>query len=429
MRIAFFVGRFPVLSEAFILNQITGLIDRGHDVDIYALEGPSNEAKVHPCVETYRLMERVHYFPEPPRNYALRVLEGFDLLSTHGLKHPLTCLRSLNVLKHKKRSASLRLLFNAIPLLNQKPYDIIHCQFGIYALDALMLKQIGALQGHLLSSFRGWDISWFIQEMGERVYDELFEQGDFFLTNCDFFRRRIIRLGCEESKIMVHRSGIDCNTFVFTPRTLDPGQPVRVATTGRLIEKKGIEYGIRGIAIALQSYPNLEYNIIGDGCLRADLERLIQELGVGDRVHLLGWRQQRELVTILDRSHIFIAPSLTAKDGNQDAPVNTLKEAMAMGLPVIATNHGGIPELVEDGVSGFLVAEADGGAIGDRLLHLIHHSHLWPTMGRAGRSQVEAHYDMHKLNDELVEAYRNVLQGTNIPSVRQRQPVAVMQTS
>lgn len=69
----------------------------------------------------------------------------------------------------------------------------------------------------------------------------------------------------------------------------------------------------------------------------------------------------------MDQSHIFIAPCVTSQDGNQDAPVNTLKEAMAMGLPVIATHHGGIPELVEDGVSGYLVPERDSQAIANKL--------------------------------------------------------------
>jgi colanic acid/amylovoran biosynthesis glycosyltransferase len=105
----------------------------------------------------------------------------------------------------------------------------------------------------------------------------------------------------------------------------------------------------------------------------------------------------------------FLAPSVTAADGNQDAPVNTLKEAMAMGLPVISTYHGGIPELVEDGVSGFLVPERDAKAIAQKLDYLISHPEIWVQMGRSGRRQVEDKYDMEKLNDELVKIYQNSL--------------------
>lgn len=165
----------------------------------------------------------------------------------------------------------------------------------------------------------------------------------------------------------------------------------------------------------MQFYPNIEYQIIGDGELKETLQQLIQSLDITDKVKLVGWKTQPEIIKILDQSDIFIAPSVTAKDGNQDAPVNTLKEAMIMGLPVIATTHGGIPELVEDGISGFLVPERDAEAIAKKLIDLIEHPAIWSSMGRAGRAYVESHYDMNKLNDELVEIYRQVMMN-NFPT-------------
>ncbi|MEN9223394.1 MAG: glycosyltransferase, partial [Thermostichus sp. BF3_bins_97] len=104
-----------------------------------------------------------------------------------------------------------------------------------------------------------------------------------------------------------------------------------------------------------------------------------------------------------------LAPSVTASDGNQDAPVNVLKEAMAMGLPVISTWHGGIPELVQEGVSGFLVPERDPQALAERLSYLIQHPQRWSEMGRAGRSFVERVFDLETLNDELVRQYQRIL--------------------
>ena len=126
-------------------------------------------------------------------------------------------------------------------------------------------------------------------------------------------------------------------------------------------------------------------------------------------VKLLGWKQQQEIVNILDSCHIFMAPSVTGSDGNQDAPVNTLKEAMAMGLPVISTFHGGIPELVEDGISGFLIPERNAEAIAEKLTYLIEHSEIWQQMGASGRKQVETKYDMNQLNDELIEIYQQII--------------------
>ncbi|MBW4447812.1 MAG: glycosyltransferase [Spirirestis rafaelensis WJT71-NPBG6] len=404
MKIAFIVGQFPVLSETFILNQITGLISRGHEVDIYGYR-PNDISKVHPDVEKYQILEHTYYQPKIPENYFWRFLKGLGLLLSHFYKAPLVLLRSLNIFKYGKRAASMRLLYATIPLLDADPYDIIHCQFGIFALEGLTWRNIGAIKGKLITSFRGYDISWYVKERGEHVYDQLFTQGDFFLANCEFFRKRAIKLGCDEQKIVVHGSGIDCSKFTFKARYPHPNGTIQIATTGRLVEKKGIEYGIRAVAKVAKSHPKIEYNIIGDGELKEHLQQVIEELGIADKVKLLGWKNQKEIIEILDKTHVFIAPSVTAEDGNQDAPVNTLKEAMAMGLPVIGTFHGGIPELVKDGISGFLVSERDADGISEKLSYFIEHPEVWEQMGRAGRAYVEAHYDMNKLNDELVEIY------------------------
>lgn len=412
MKIAFIVGRFPVLSEAFILNQIAGLLDRGHQVDIYALEGYSGETKVHPIVDKYNLLERSHYVPSVPDNFVSRCFKAVQLLLTQGSQNPLAVLRSLNF-KYGKQAASLRLFYGAIAFLGQPEYDIVHCQFGIYGMQGkypedagvLAIRSLGLLRGKLIVGFRGWDISWYVKQKGEAVYQELFEKADFFVTNCNFFRDRAIEIGCKPDKIAVVGSGIDCDKFVYQPRYLPDDGTIRVATTGRLIEKKGIEYAIRAVAMVAK-YPQLEYNIIGDGCLKAQLQQLILELGLEDKVNLLGWRKQQEIIDILDRSQIFLAPCVTAKDGNQDAPVNTLKEAMAMGLPVISTYHGGIPELVHDGVSGYLVAERDSEAIAERLQYLIANPQLWQDLGKKGSQFVKEHYDIDRVNDELVRIYQ-----------------------
>jgi colanic acid/amylovoran biosynthesis glycosyltransferase len=403
VKVAMIVGRFPVLSETFILNQIAGLIDRGHEVDIYS-DQPGDTSKVHPAVEKYQLLNRTYYI-KMPSNIGIRGLKGLGLLFANSYKNPALLLRSLNVFKYGKEAASLRLLYAAVSLLGKKEYDIIHCQFGPLGFIGMSFRLIGAPHGKLITSFRGFDISQHIQEFGEDVYNPLFATGDLFLSNCDYFKRRLIKLGCDEKKIIVLRSGIDCSKFVFTTRHLPPDGRIGIVTTGRLVEKKGIEYGIRAIAKLANAYPNIEYNIVGDGPLKESLQQLIDELDVSDKVKLLGHKQQQELIEILDNSHIFIAPCVTAKNGDQDAPVNVLKEAMAMGLPVIGTQHGGIPELIEDGISGFLVPERDADTLAEKLGYLFEHPEVWPEMGRSGRAYVETHYDFNKLNERLVEIY------------------------
>ncbi|MGF1459197.1 MAG: glycosyltransferase [Leptolyngbyaceae cyanobacterium] len=407
MKIAFIVGQFPVLSETFILNQIVGVIERGHEVDIFA-ERWGDVEKVHPDVTKYSLLERTYVMQSIPNNPALRLAGGIGLLFKTAWKAPKFFLSALNVFEHGLLAAGLWLFHAADALYDKPSYDIIHCQFGTQGYRGLFFKHLIRPEPKLIVMFRGHDISRVVQERGSHIYDDLFESADYFLANCDFFRKRVVELGCPSNLISVHLSGLDCRKFKFTPRQLAPHETIRVATTGRLVEKKGIEYAIRAVAKVLKNYPNLQYDIIGDGPLRQNFEHLIKALGVEDQVNLLGWRNEQEIIQILNQAHIFIAPSVTAEDGNQDAPINVLKEAMAMGLPVVSTLHGGIPELVQEGKSGFLVPERDTEALAEKLKYLILHPQKWADMGRAGRHFVEENYDIHKLNDRLVQLYHHL---------------------
>jgi colanic acid/amylovoran biosynthesis glycosyltransferase len=430
MKIALIVRHFPVLSQTFILNQITGLLDRNHEVDIYPLEGipPKNLEKVHPDVEKYQLLDRTYPLPRISSNYAVRWLNGLKLLATHFSKNPSVVLRSLNVFKYGTPAATFWLLHMAVPTLDKGPYDIIHCQFGDLGLRGITFRNIGFPSAKLVTTFRGFDISLYLQEHGDRVYEPLFKQGDFFMTNCDFFKRKLIRIGCDANRLAVVRSGLEPGDFTFSPPRPPTDGKIRIATTGRLSEKKGIEYGIRAVAHLAPEYPQLTYQIVGDGPLKSKLQHLINDLGVQDSVQLLGWKTQPEIQEILADSHIFMAPSVTATDGDQDAPINVLKEAMAMGLPVVSTYHGGIPELVRDGISGFLVPERDGKALAEKLKLLIEHPERWAQIGQAGRQEVETHYNINPLNDRLVEVYQQAIAANSKEQSPEPSPLIPIQT-
>jgi colanic acid/amylovoran biosynthesis glycosyltransferase len=408
IRVAFIVGAFPIISETFILNQIIGLIERGHQVDIYSCF-PGDRHKIHPAVEKYHLLDRTYYLPEIPKNFFWRSLKAIDLLKLYWHKDPDRLGRSLNILAHGRSAASWRLLYTAIAGLGKETYNIVHCQFGTLSFWGMLFRIVNAPQAKLVVSFRGYDISQFLQEKGEGIYQKTFKAADLVLPNCDFFKQRLLKLGCEEKKIRVHYSGIDCDRFYYKPRHLQLQEKICIATVGRLAEKKGIEYSIRAVAELAKVHPNLEYKIIGSGPLETEFKQLIQDLGADNIIQLLGKKHQQEIIEILQTSHIFIATSVTARDGNQDAPVNVLKEAMAMGLPVISTYHGGIPELVNDGISGFLVPERDADAIAEKLQYLIAHPQIWSAMGASGRADVEKRFNMQALNDELVDIYRELI--------------------
>lgn len=418
MRIAVVASPFPSLSQTFVLNQITGLIDRGHEVEIISC-AKGNCSKFHEEVMRYDLLNRTSYPFEleiMPRNLFLRFLKAVVYSLVFLTKNPVAVFKSLNFIKYGRRAASLSLFFLMTPFLRKKPFDIIHCQFGPIGAAILTLQDIGAIKGKLVTSFRGYDATKFLQDH-PGAFQDLFRKGDLFLPVSDFLRRRLIEEGCDTQKILVHRSGIDLSKFKYSARQRNSNEPTKVLTVARLVEKKGIAYAIQAISRVVSSGRRVSYTVVGDGDLRDDLERLIQDLDIKEAVQLVGWRSHGEVIRFLESAHLLMAPSVTAADGDQEGIPNVIKEAMAMGIPVLATRHSGIPELVQDGTSGFLVPERDVEALANKLEYLIRHPQSWPQMGAAGRRHVEANYDVNVLNDQLVVLYESVLGPGNVNSI------------
>ncbi len=410
MRVAVFVDHFPVLSETFVLNQVTGLIDAGCHVDIFRLHPKKRGiSKPHPDYTKYHLAGRIRRLPRITGNYFVLLLKFIGILLCHGYKNPALIPGCFNVFRCKKIKESVKTAFLTLPLWREPPYDIIHCQFGTNALEFLSYRSCPCFQGKLVVSFRGYDISRFVRKNGADCYDDVFAAADQCLSNSAYFKQRLIEMGCEEKKTRVYFSGIDCSRFAFADRKPAADGRTKVVYVGRLVEKKGLEYSIRGFAQAARVKPDITFDIVGEGRLRQALSSLITELNMVGRIRLLGAKTQDEIIHVLDRSHICLAASVTASDGNQDGPVNTLKEAMAMGLPVIGTRHGGIPELIEDGVSGFLVPERDADAITGKLLYLIDNPGIWPEVTKSGRAAVEDRFDVKKLNNELLAMYNELM--------------------
>jgi len=405
MKIAFIVGAFPTLSETFILNQITGLLDLGHEVDIFAYFNPGEE-KVHSDVKAYRLMERTHYFIMPS-NRAKHVLNALGLLVTNFHKDPIKLLKALNVFKYGREASSLRLLYARLSFLGKEQYyDIIHCHFGPNGNLGAYLKQLG-VQGKLVTTFHGYDTRLGIKK-GGYIYQTLFEEGDCFIAVSDYNYEHLISFGLDKNKIICHPVGIDVDKFVYKWQSESPkdAKQIKVISIARLVEEKGIQYGIRAIHKLLQQNTglDLEYNIIGCGPLESVLKGLIHELMLDKVVHLLGPQEQEQVAQALQQSHLFFLPSVAESFGV------VLLEAQAVGLPVVATAVGSTSQAIIDGKSGFLVPKRNVAAMAERLEYLIKHPELWPEMGRAGRRFVEEYYDIKKLNSKLIEIYKSLLE-------------------
>jgi colanic acid/amylovoran biosynthesis glycosyltransferase len=273
------------------------------------------------------------------------------------------------------------------------------------------LKQILSSNSRVVTSIRGSDVTVHIKKR-PMIYNRLFKEGDLFLPVCEFLKERLIQEGCEEKKIVVHYSGIDCSKFDYIQRERAPGDPMKVLTIARLIEKKGVAFAVEAVSRLLSKGEKIEYTVVGDGVLRESLQRMIEDMGIKRQVRLVGSKTHEEVKMALEQSHVLIAPSLTSESGDQEGIPNAIKEAMATGLPVISTLHSGIPELVTDGVSGFLVPERDAASLAEALAYLISHPEACNWMGKAGRMQVKEGFDTHSLNKKLEELYQGLMQKT-----------------
>jgi colanic acid/amylovoran/stewartan biosynthesis glycosyltransferase WcaL/AmsK/CpsK len=411
MRIAFLLNEFPKPSETFIVSQIVGLIERGHTVDIFARYRNSDDP-VPPQVKQYQLIDRTQYLNIPTSRNS-RVLVAAKIILKWGWRRPFHLLRSMNVFRHSKAAINLEMLcVHALFLettAKTRAYDIIHCHFGPAGTFGQLLRDIGDLNGPLLTTFHGYDIASYVAQHGAGVYKNLFRKGEAFTCSSKFMRGKLIAAGCDPTKIFLFKLGTDLAKFDFIERRVDSDGAIRLITVARLVEKKGIEYSIKAVANLVGQFPKLEYTIVGDGYLRKDLSLLIERFNLQNNINLVGWKTQEEVRRLLAKSHIFILASVLSSDGDFEGQGMVLQEAQAMGLPVVCTNHNGFPESVLDGQSGFLVPERDADALSARLAELIGQPNSWLEIGKKGRAFVEAEFDLSKRDDALVELYRRVM--------------------
>jgi len=405
LKIAFIISSFPALSETFILNQITGLLDMNHEVKIFARSN-TNENEIHPDIKKYGLMEKVIYI-NMPRNKIFRVLKALCLFIYYFYKSPTKILKSINIFKYGKTALSLKLLYFIIPFIGKK-FDIIHCHFGPNGIIGACLKEI-EIPGKYITSFHGYDVNCFPSIKGKSVYNNLFLVDDLFTTNTEFTKQQVVNLGCNEEKIKILPMGIKIEKFKFSLKIPRYGEKIKILTIGRLVEKKGHKYFIRAFERLLKKYKKIEYIIAGDGPLKNELKKLVINLGINNYVKFTGWCSEEEIINLYRTSHIFVLPSITSSNHDREGQALVLQEAQAMGLPVISTYHNGIPEGILNNKSGFLVPEKDVNALINRTRYLLENPEIWKKMGSSGRKFVEKKYDTKILSKQLEEIYMKVV--------------------
>lgn len=305
---------------------------------------------------------------------------------------------------------TVRLKLNSSPrFLNEvfekeKP-DIVHGHFGLdsYRLIAMIKKY----RVPFIVNFYGHDVIRLPKDFGWTTrYKRLQKYMDAAIAVSEDMRQNLEKLGFDPSKIYTIKLAVDTENIKFQQRK--KASP-KIMMVGRLVEKKGFTYALNAVKLIKNDLPELEMNIFGDGKLMADLKTEVKQLGIGNHINFRGFAKNDEIINQLYKHDILIVPSVQAKDGDREGMPQTTVEGMATGIPVIASDHAGLPELVIHKETGLQVPEKDPKAIGEAIKKLIRQPELVKILSRKGRRKVEEEHDITKQAIKTEDLYRNLI--------------------
>ncbi len=295
--------------------------------------------------------------------------------------------------------------------LDEYKSTLLHIVFGNTAIQLLPLLREASRRWPAVVSFHGADV---LVELDRPAYRqallEMLGRVDLVLARSQSLIEALVRLGCPPEKIRLNRTGIPLDQFPFKERAWSTDGQWRLFQACRLIDKKGLPTSLRAFAAFAKAYPQARLTIAGEGPRREELGRLAAELGVAGQVDFVGFLSQDALRARLYESHFFLHPSEQGSDGNQEGVPNAVLEAMATGLPVFATTHGGIPEAVGHGVNGILVPEGDHGALGRALLDLASDPVRLTAMAAAASKTVAEEFDLATQVRKLEGYYQEAIE-------------------
>jgi colanic acid/amylovoran biosynthesis glycosyltransferase len=296
-----------------------------------------------------------------------------------------------------------------IGVLERINAQLLHIYFGHIAVHLLPL--IRAWPKPSVVSFHGADVMVDLDKPAYRAAtQQMLEAVRLVLVRSESLGRALINLGCPAGKIRLQHTGIPVDEIPFRPREWPTDGAWKFVQACRLIEKKGLRVSLRAFAKFAARHAASTFTIAGEGPLRNELGQLAAELGVADKVYFPGFISQTQLRELFYQSHIFLHPSEVGGDGNQEGVPNSMLEAMASGLPVFATEHGGIPEAIENGRSGILVKERDDEALALALLERTANPEGLAAIARNGAEVVRKHFEQTGQTRQLEDYYLEVVQ-------------------
>jgi colanic acid/amylovoran biosynthesis glycosyltransferase len=292
--------------------------------------------------------------------------------------------------------------------------NILHIHFGYHGVKSIGLRK--KLRVPMVCSFYGDDA--FSHPLNPGVtekYQRLFASADKVLVLGPYMKEALIRLGCDARKLVIHHLGIDVASIAFRPRRWQAGQRMRFLIASSFVEKKGIDLAVRALARFKDQY-DFTLDIIGDGKLRPMIEKAIGDSGLSRRVTLHGYKPYDYFIQMASQCDVFIQASKTGERNNKEGTPMAIVDAMATGMAVISTRHSDIPEIVHEGVHGYLADEGDEGSLADCIRKMLEHPEQLASFSEAGRAHVEEQFDARKQTAILEQYYDELLQGNGINS-------------
>jgi len=380
--IAYILSRFPTISETFILYEIIELRKMGFDIHIYPLVQEKGEI-VHPEVES--LAASVAYtriFSKDTFKCHLKLIR----------KDPINYLRvcfgvlSKNIWSFKFFTRAIVVLLLSAPIvykISNNNIQLIHAHSATHpTLMAYTLHEFTGIP--YIFSAHSTDIYFNKTMLREKI-----SKSSLVRTISEYNKRYLESLFPEipSGKIIVIYCGIYQESFNNAINQVK-GDPLRILCVARLEEIKGHKYLIDALAHLKINNHAFHCDLVGDGKARSRIKHQIRKYGLDNSISLLGFRTHDEIVAILQKSDIFILPSVS-----EGIPIAVM-EAMAASLPVVATSITGMAELIEDGISGLLVPAKNSKRLGNAIISLLENESYRKSLGMAAKSRIGKKFDI-----------------------------------
>ncbi|HEX3818561.1 MAG TPA: glycosyltransferase [Chthoniobacterales bacterium] len=294
-------------------------------------------------------------------------------------------------------------------LLERRGADLMHIYFGHTGVH--LLPFIECWGKPCVVSFHGADVMLKAANPDYAIkLRRLFQAVPLILARSRSLERRLVSLGCPADKIRLNRTGVPLREFPMLRRTAPNDGAWNFLQACRLIPKKGLTTCLRAFALFHAENPKAKLYIAGKGPLQPTLEALAVQLGIRDYVHFTGFLSQPDLLALYHRCHVFIHPSEMPPDENQEGIPNSILEAMATGMPVLATLHGGIPEAVEHGRCGALVEERDHEALAAEMKKITQSGEAFAEMGVLASESVAKDFEQGMQIANLERHYQEAIE-------------------